>query len=1066
MNKQLKLCAAVAGAFLFCANANAQIVINEYGSATSTFLDDYNEESDWIELYNTSAAEADLKGWHLSDNKENLAKWTFPSVKIAANGYMLIMASGKDLTTIAAGKKYLHTNFNISSDGEAIFLSNAVGTIMHQTDSVAVPCNASRGLNPDGGSSWAFFAEPTPGAANTTKAYATSATTSVKFSPEGGLQKSALTVTLSTDGNTPIYYTLDCTEPTDKSLLYTGPITVDSTTVIRATTFNAGLMPGQPSTQTYIFPNRLHILDRNFRTGKVYDTVIEQYLKPGVDTNMVYEIYINGGDYSEYLFDSLVVYNPHYVQIHPSQFKLPVVSLTTQPDNLWDYETGIYVFGPNATYEEPYYGANFHEDWERPVHVELYWTDGEKRLDQDAGMKIAGAWSRSNSQKSFALHARNAYGKKYFDAKLFDELNITRFKSFVLRDSGNDCNSTHFRDAMITHLVAKNNVDIQAYQPVVVYLNGEFWGILNIREKLNEYYVESHYPHVDHDKVDLLVGKNDGVTASEGDMDDYNAMMDFISSHDLTDDANYQQVAAQIDIDEYIEYLVSEIYGGNDDWPHNNVKMWKSKKNGGRWRWMLYDTDQSYNIWDRDVDKVTYDKLAKCLSEKGKNGDTWSNVLLRNLVKNTTFRNELANRFADRMNREFLPKNIVHLIDSLYNNIKDEINYHVYLWGGGNNGSGMKEFAYARPKNMRNHLRNNLEVGDDVTLTLNTNDSKAGYVELNSLTIKEFEWDGVYFKNVPVKLRAVARPGYKFVRWEFSGGLSESTCAGIELMLDNDATINAVFEKDAGAAFNSVVINEINYKSADDFDTKDWIELYNTTAAAINLSGWKLTDGEADEAFTMPAGTVIEAYGYLVVCANQNKLLAFNPSVTNYVGDFTFGLGKEDKVQLFDSEGALIDEVSYAKSWGDADGTGKTIALTDPFADNANYKLWNDNDLHGTPGAQNGSFNPSRSDFNTNEKVFVDITEAQAVNASAVCYPNPVSSEAALVWQQTADGNVRVDLFNAFGSCVAQICDGWFAQGQQQIDISRAIGTCTPGLYIAKINIDGQSPLNVRIIKQ
>ena len=1064
MNK-LQLCAAFAATLFFCANTNAQIVINEYSSATSTFLDDYNEESDWIELYNTSAAEVDLNGWHLSDNKENLTKWTFPSVKIAANGFLLVMASGKNVTTVAAGK-YLHTNFNISSDGEAIFLANAAGAIVHQTDSVAVPCNSSRGLSPDGSNNWAFFAEPTPGKANTTKAYATSATTSVKFSPEGGLQTSAITVTLTTDGNTPIYYTLDCTEPTDTSLLYTGPITVDSTTVIRATTFNGDLMPGQPSTQSYIFPKRLHTLYRDLESGQVITEYHAYYIDDTVDIDALMEHLRNGGSITDFARDTIIKYNPHIIQEHPAKFDFPVISLTTAPDNLWDWETGIYVFGPNATFEEPYYGANFHEDWERPVHVELYWTDGEKRLDQDAGMKIAGAWSRSNEQKSFALHARNAYGKKYFEAKLFDELNITRFKSFVLRDSGNDAGSTFFRDAMITHLVAKNNVDIQAYQPAIVFLNGSYWGILNMREKLNEYYIESHYPHVEHDKVDILAGKGDGVTASEGDLTDYTAMMDFITSHDMADDANYQQVAAQIDIDEYIEYLVSEIYGGNDDWPHNNVKMWKSKKNGGRWRWMLYDTDQSYNIWDRDVDKVTYDKLAKCLSEKGKNGDTWSNVLLRNLVKNTTFRNELANRFADRMNQEFLPNNIAHLIDSLYGNIKNEMKYHTWLWGGGESGDKMKAFANARPNNMRKHLRNNFEVGDDVELTLNTNDSKAGYIELNSLTLKKFEWSGIYFKNVPVKLRAVARPGYKFVRWEFSGGLPANTTAGIEVTLDCDATINAVFEKDANAAFNSVVINEINYKSADDFDTKDWIELYNTTAAAINLSGWKLLDGEADEAFIMPVGTTIEAYGYLVVCANQNKLLAFNPGVTNYVGDFTFGLGKEDKVQLFDSEGTLIDEVSYAKSWGDANGTGKTIALTDPFADNANYKLWNDNDLHGTPGAQNGSFSPSRSDFSANEPVFVDITEAQAANASAVCYPNPVSSEAAILWKQTADANVRIELFNAFGNCVAQICDEWFAQGQQQIDISHAVSACTPGLYVAKITIDGQPPLNVRIIKQ
>ena len=205
MKKPLKFCAAIAATFLFCASTNAQIVINEYSSATSSFLDEYNEESDWIELYNTSAAEVDLNGWHLSDDKANPSKWTFPSVKIPANGYLLVMASGKNLTDVAAGK-YLHTNFNISSDGEAIFLANAADSIVHQTDTLPVPCNSSRGLSLDSTKTWVYFAIPTPGAANITKAYASSTATSVKFSPEGGLQTSAVTVTLSTEGNTPISF--------------------------------------------------------------------------------------------------------------------------------------------------------------------------------------------------------------------------------------------------------------------------------------------------------------------------------------------------------------------------------------------------------------------------------------------------------------------------------------------------------------------------------------------------------------------------------------------------------------------------------------------------------------------------------------------------------------------------------------------------------------------------------------------------------------------------------------------------------------------------------------------
>ena len=1075
MNKPL-FCAAFAATLLFCASANAQIVINEYGSSTSSFLDEYNEESDWIELYNTTSAEVDLKGWHLSDNESNLGKWTFPSVKIPANGFLLVMASGKNLTEVAEGK-YLHTNFNISSDGEAFFLVNAADSIVHHADSVAIPCNASRGLSPDGGDKWVFFAEPTPGKANTTKSYATAATTSVKFSPEGGFQKAAVTVTLTAEGNAPIYYTLDCTEPTDTSLLYTGPITIDSTTVIRATTFNEDLMPGQPSTQSYIFPERLHTLYRDLVSGEIITEYHVLYISDDVDMDALLEHIENGGSARDFARDTVITFNPHLIQEHPANFDFPVVSLTTAPVNLWDSITGIYVFGPNATYEEPYYGANFHEDWERPVHVELYWTDGSKRIDQDAGIKIAGAWSRSNDQKSFALHARSEYGKKYFETKLFDELDITRFKSFVLRDSGNDAGSTFFRDAMITHLVAGNNIDIQAYQPAIVFLNGSYWGILNMREKLNEYYIESHYPHVDHEEVDLLAGKGDGMTASEGDLTDYNSLIDFIKTNDLTTDANYQKVAEQIDVDEYIEYLVSEIYGGNDDWPHNNVKMWKSKKNGGRWRWMLYDTDQSYNIWNRDEDKVNYDKLETCLAKIDRNGKEWPNFMFINMVKNTTFRNELVNRFADRMNREFLPAAVNHLIDSLYNNIKGEMKYHTWLWGGGESGDAMKEFAKNRPYHMRKHLRKHFDVGEDVVVTLTENDSKAGYIQLNSLTLKSFPWNGSYFKNVPVKLRAVARPGYKFVRWENTDeNQTISTSAGIELTLNCDATVNAVFEKDNESLYNSVVINEINYKSADDFDTKDWIELYNTTSAAINLSGWKISDEKPDEMFTIPAGTIIEPYGYLVVCANQNKLLKFNPEVTNYVGDFEFGLGKDDKVQLFDSEGHLIDEVAYSKSWGDANGTGRTLALTDPFAENNQSKVWNDNDVHGTPGAQNGLFKPSQSDFNFNEKVTINkkempeettsIEDAKIVSMSVVCYPNPTNGQATLEWSQTGDANVRIELFNVYGNSLAQICNGWFAQGSHDIDISHVTGNLAEGLYFAKISIDGQQPTNLKIMKQ
>ncbi|MBR5644357.1 MAG: lamin tail domain-containing protein, partial [Salinivirgaceae bacterium] len=263
--------------------ANAQIVINEYCANSTSFLDEYGDSNDWIELLNTSSADVNLGGWHLSDKADNLAKWTFPAVTIKAGGYLQVFASSKNLTEVADGK-FLHTNFNISSDGEAFYLSDAAGNIVHQTDTLAVPNDASRGLSPDGDGSWVFFAEPTPGAANTTKAFATAETPQVRISPEGGVKTAAVTITLEADGNSPIYYTLDCTVPTKNSKQYTGPITVDTTTIIRAITFNDNMLPAQPTTKSYIFGKTLRWVNRD-KQGKAITTETVWVVDPDTTTN-------------------------------------------------------------------------------------------------------------------------------------------------------------------------------------------------------------------------------------------------------------------------------------------------------------------------------------------------------------------------------------------------------------------------------------------------------------------------------------------------------------------------------------------------------------------------------------------------------------------------------------------------------------------------------------------------------------------------------------------------------------------------------------------------------------
>ena len=1170
--------------------ANAQVVINEYCASSTSFLDEYGDNADWIELYNTSSADVNLEGWHLSDKASNLTKWTFPSYILKPGKYLLVYASGKDLYEYSAGDtifynplveatdnfsyaigsssissnwykadfddskwsvgkggfgysstyaatevpygtisvfvrkkfiisnleaisqlffdvdyddgfvvylnghevarenlgevgeitpyntttpdyvnpllvngsplahynltddikylvegenvlaiqihnisetssdlllypfltagstqkgnkqlsqlinlesksntKYFHTNFSLSADGEPIFLTNASGNIVHQTDSTVVPNDVSRGLSPDGNGKWRFFAEPTPNEPNTTKTYSTAKTNEITFSLSGGLQTGKQTLKMSSAAGTPIYYTTDGTVPTEKSIPYKGEIAITGTTVVRAISFCDTLLPGQPATRSFIYPNH--------------------------------------------------------------SITLPVFSLVTDPYNLYDYNYGIYVEGPDAEEADPHFGANYHKDWERPMHVECFFPDGEKVIDQDAGVKIAGAWSRAHAQKSFAFHARNAYGKNRFDCKLFNNKDISSFKSFVLRNSGNDWYNTMFRDAMITGLVRNTNIDIQAYQPSVVYLNGEYWGILNIREKINEHYVANNYNWVDVDELDLLELSG---TVVHGEDVEFNNLKKYLRSHSMSNDANYDYITTQIDIDEFIEYMVLEIYCNNGDWPHNNCKFWRARVDGGRWRWIAYDTDFGFGLYSTGYDE---DMLGSCLQNTS--GPTF---ILNKLTANETFVRNFVNRFADRLNNEFRPDMVNSLIDSLSRNIASEIPYHKNRWhtlgNWENNISNLRTFAEERPSYLRDHIRDHFSVGREVKITLDANDSKAGYIQLNSLTLKNFPWSGIYFSKVPVSLRAVARPGYKFVRWVDADEQTVDTHAGIKVTLSKASRYTAVFEP-TDDVYNSIVINEINFKSADDFDTKDWVELYNTTAAAINISGWKLAGESLDEAFTIPVGTIIPPYGYLVACANRNKLVSLNPGLQNVIGNFAFRLSGYDKVQLFDSEGNLVDDVEYnAKTWANADGNGYTLALTDPFADNAARRLWHANDLHGTPGAENGQFSPSHDDFSIGDDSFrVGVGEEQEVSeAYAFCRPNPFRDDAEIIWYQSVAANARIQIFSAQGVNLADFGSNLYVEGEHSLNITSAINW-QPGLYFAKIAIDGCSPVIIKILR-
>jgi len=307
----------------------------------------------------------------------------------------------------------LHTNFKISSDGEHIVLSDAIGNQIDSIFTAKLSSDISLGRKPDGSEEWKFFDVPTPGSSNISEGFLPVPASLVQFSAAGGFYQSGINLQLSTEESTDsIFYTVNGSEPTGESTLYTTGISISEPITVRARVITNGHLPGEITSNSYL---------------------------------------INGSH------------------------ELPVIFVSTDSSNLWDYDYGIYVKGPNAEADFPYKEANFWQDWERPANITMYEPDGTLAFQIDAGIKIFGAYSRGHDQKSLSIHCRKSYGFESINYKLFDDQDIDKFKTIILRNSGNDFNNTMLRDPFCNIVVSSLNLDHQAYRPAVVYLNGEYW---------------------------------------------------------------------------------------------------------------------------------------------------------------------------------------------------------------------------------------------------------------------------------------------------------------------------------------------------------------------------------------------------------------------------------------------------------------------------------------------------------------------------------------------------------------------------------------------------------------
>ena len=498
---------------------------------------------------------------------------------------------------------YIHANFKIDNDGEELFLSKN-DTVVDSVYFSNIRAGYSFGRS-SLGNGFYNLSQPTPGYVN---GMGIRQVSSAPFTDtaEGVYNNVAnVKVALSAFGDATVYYTTDCTEPTYTSTQYLGELTLDKTTVVKAVAYEKGKLPSAVVTLSYIV-NENHTL--------------------------------------------------------------PVISLSADPDDLFDYYTGIYADGPGYTYEFPHKGANFWQDWERDAHV-AFFADGEDGFSLDCGIKMFGNYGRAYDQKPFQIKFKKKYGTSELHYKMFEQYSdMSVFDALVLRCGSQDSYRSRFRDELFTSLVTDSSSTLlsQAYRACVLYLNGQFWGVYYIREKVDENFLAQH-ENYGPDSFTMLYRNGEVIM---GDTDEgYASLIYFVETHDMTLKENYDYVCSRIDIQNYIDFKIFQAYSGNYDL--HNIKYYKSDAEGsdGKWRWIFYDQDYAFR------------ELGDSVARTVESGYHFiSNTLIRNLLKNPDCRALYLSRMSELFSSALSADTVLAKINALYEESLPEMQRHCERW--------------------------------------------------------------------------------------------------------------------------------------------------------------------------------------------------------------------------------------------------------------------------------------------------------------------------------------------------------------------------------------------------
>ena len=504
--------------------------------------------------------------------------------------------------------------------------------------------------------------------------------------------------------------------------------------------------------------------------------------------------------------------------VFEQQPSLAAIFVTTDPLSMFSADSGLYMTGNNAAMMDPKKGANFWSNRELPVFVEMF-EPGKPKTPAFGIMgdyKITGQYSRAKQKKSFAITLREEYGDKRLKYTLFpDHPEIKKFKAFSLRNFGNNSGDDYLRDRLGTSMTEGLDVDYQRGRYVIVYYNGKYYGIHDLRERNNEYYYETKYGY-DPNDIDLLATTSSGTDeAAAGSSADYKDMLDWLQSNSLTSDANYKKIADQVDVDNYMNYMQAEMFLNNSDWPHNNMKKWRVASQKTKWKWFMYDVDfgfgVSYNTQNGNV--FSYVTNASGTSGMGGfnmgdwgggmgdfGGGNWGGnmggnmggqqpqmaaasgsisvhtILMIRLLENESFKNAFINRFSVLLSMNFSADRLLKLIEELQSQVEPEMARDQQFWNYdassmSSNLEKIKSFAQTRQAAVREQMESYFTLGSKAEMTLSSQGS--GTILVDGLPLDKSSMQLTFYTGVPVTLTAKAGSGGVFTGW--SDGVTDAT---------------------------------------------------------------------------------------------------------------------------------------------------------------------------------------------------------------------------------------------------------------------------------------------------